>query len=632
MSLLAEWIRRVSLAAITILAVLWVFDVPLRLGWGGILQEQFYLLIAGLATGAGIIHSPFGRRAGTIEVALAIVAIAVWGTAALYVGEWLADPIYRPAERWIAGLVAMGLLLLALYQNVGLAITLTMGLIGLYSFVGHWFPGVLEGQYVEPRRLILYLFYDPNGVPGLVLGVASTLVLCFIVFSKSLEAAGAGNFFERIAMAGFGNYRGGPAKVAVVSSGLFGMINGSPVANVASSGIVTIPLMMRTGIKPSMAAGIEANASYAGQITPPVMGATAFLIAEFLQIPYRDVVIAAAIPAALFYFVLFMQVDIYAARNGLVGLPRSELPSARSALADGWIYIVPLATLVYLLFFEGTRVQRAALYAAGIMLALALVRLVVKRDLDWRKLIGSITVGVGAEMLPILLVSAAAGIVIGSLNISGLAFTITLILTQVGQAAGIVPMLAITGLVAIVLGMGLPTSAVYVLLSVILAPALVKMGLFELGAHMFIFYLGMMSFLTPPVAMASYTAAAIARTDLWTTSVYALRTGMSGYFLPFLFVLNPALLLHGSAIEIVYAIATVALSGTYLAWAAEGSLGAIRLTWAERVAAFALAAIIGTVTLWSGSDSPVNVAVIVAGAGFAIFYRRAVAARRQFAA
>ena len=403
--LIAEWIRRAYLAAITVLSVLWVFDVPLRLGWGGIVQEQFYLLIAGLVTGAGFVNAPFGKQPGRIEVALAILALLVWGWAGYNFGEWVVDSTNRDVVRWVPGLIAIVLLLVALYKNVGLAITVTMSAIGLYGFVGHWFPGMFEGQYTEPRRLIMYLYADSNGVPGLVLGVASTLVLCFIVFSKSLAAAGAGSFFDRISMALLGNFRGGPAKVAVVSSGLFGMISGSPVANVSSSGIIAIPLMIRAGFKPSMAAGIEANASHAGQITPPVMGATAFLIAEFLQIPYRDVVVAAAIPAALFYVVLFLQIDSYAARNGLMGLPRSELPRVGAALAQGWIYIIPIAVLVYFLFWEGTRVEKTAIYAAAVMVALGAL---TRRDYDWRSLLGAMTVGVGKEMIPILLVSAGA--------------------------------------------------------------------------------------------------------------------------------------------------------------------------------------------------------------------------------
>ena len=627
--MLAEWIRRAFLAAITILSVVWIFDVPLRVGLGGIIQEQFFLLICGLVTGAGFVQAPFGVRAGRLEAVLAIVAVAVWGWAAWHYPVWVVESTVRDPERWMPGLIGLILLLLALYKNVGLAITLTMSLIGLYGFVGHWFPGVLEGQYTEPRRMLLYLYFDSNGVPGLVLAVATTVVLSFIVFSKALETAGAGQFFDRISMALLGNYRGGPAKVCVVSSAMFGVISGSAVANVVSSGIVTIPLMIRAGFRPSMAAGIEASSSTAGQFTPPVMGATAFLIAEFLQISYTDVVVAAAIPAAIFYIVMFIQIDVYAARLGLVGMPREELPRVWAELWAGGIFLIPIVLLLYFMFWEGTRVEKAAIYATVAMLALGVLK---RRNFDWRNIAEAITVGVGKEMIPILLVSAGAGIVIGVLNISGLAFTITLLLSQVGQNAGILTMLLLTAVIAIVLGMGLPTSAVYVLLSVVLAPALVKMGINPLAAHMFLFYLGMMSFLTPPVAMSSYTAGAIAGADLWTTSVDAIRTGASGYLLPFVFALNPALILHGSAAEVIYAVATVLLSGAYLAWAAESGIGRVPLTTVERMLSLVLAFIIGTATLWLGPASALNLGVFVAGVALAFVFHRFASARPQVAA
>jgi TRAP transporter 4TM/12TM fusion protein len=626
---LAEGIRRVFLAAITVLSILWIFDVPLRVGLGGIIQEQFLLLICGLVTGAGFVQAPFGVRAGRVEAVLAIIAVAVWGWAAWHYPVWVVESTVRDPERWMPGLIGLILLMLALYKNVGAAITLTMSLIGLYGFVGHWFPGVLEGQYTEPRRMLMYLYFDSNGVPGLVLGVATTIVLSFIVFSKALETAGAGHFFDRISMALLGNYRGGPAKVAVVSSAMFGIISGSAVANVVSSGIVTIPLMIRSGFRPSMAAGIEASSSTAGQFTPPVMGATAFLIAEFLQIPYTDVVLAAAVPAAIFYLVMFIQIDVYAARLKLVGLPRAELPRVWTELWAGGVFLIPVALLLYFMFWEGMRVEKAAIYSTFAMLALGILK---RRAFDWRRLGEAITVGVGREMIPILLVSAGAGIVIGVLNISGLAFTITLLLSQVGANAGILVMLLITAMIAIVLGMGLPTSAVYVLLSVVLAPALTKMGINPLAAHMFIFYLGMMSFLTPPVAMSSYTAGAIAGADLWTTSVDAIRTGASGYLLPFLFALNPALILYGSVTEIVYAVATVTLSGAYLAWAAESGIGRVRLTPIERALALLLAFVIGSSTLWLGVDSPINLAVVAGGVGVAVLMHRLALARVQVAA
>lgn len=624
MTVTAEWMRRVYLAAITVLSIAWVFDTPLQLGWGGIIQEQFYLLIAGLVTGVGFLTAPFGKRPGWLEIALAVIALAVWAFAAVNMPEWITDPVNRPLYRWGPALIAISLLFISLYQNVGFAIAATMGIIGLYGFVGHWFPGVFEGQYTEPRRLLLYFYYDSNGVPGLVLGVATTIVLAFIVFSKALEVAGAGKFFDDISMALLGTRRGGPAKVAVVSSAMFGTISGSAVANVVSSGIVTIPLMIRSGFRPAMAAGIEASSSTAGQFTPPVMGATAFLIAEFLQIPYSDVVVAAAIPAGIFYLVMYFQIDSYAARNGLHGLPRSELPRVGTVLARGWIYIAPIALLLWLMFSEGMRVERAAVYSSIVMVLLGVVK---NRNIDWRKLGAAITVGVGAEMVPILLVSAAAGVVIGTLNISGLAFTITFLLAQVGANAGIFVMLLITAMIALVMGMGLPTSAVYVLLSIVLGPALVKMGIEPLAAHMFIFYLGMMSFLTPPVAISSYTAAGIAKTDMWTTSVDAIRIGASGYLLPFLFVLNPALLLFGSYTEIGYAIATVVLSGAYLSWAAEGSVGEHLLSRAERALTLLLAVVIGTSTLWLGRDSVFNLAVLAAGLALIFAFRRVAQSR-----
>ncbi|MPZ58162.1 MAG: TRAP transporter fused permease subunit [Rhizobiales bacterium] len=605
-----DWLKRGLLAAITILSVLWVFDVPLKLGFGGIIQEQFYLLITGLVTGASLLHVPLRRQVTWIDVALALAAVACWGWAAWNVDEWLIESTERGPERWLPGLLGILLLMLALYKNVGLAIAVTIGAIGVYGFVGHWFPGIFEGQYTEPRRLIMYLYADSNGVPGLVFGVAVTLVLCFIAFSKALSAAGAGSFFDRLAMSLLGNHRGGPAKVAVLSSGLFGMISGSAVANVTSSGIITIPLMIRSGFKPAMAAGIEANASHAGQITPPVMGATAFLIAEFLQIPYRDVVFAAAFPAFIFYAALFIQIDAHAARYGLVGLPRSELPRLGRALAEGWVFIIPIAVLIYFMFWEGTKVEKAAIYATVLMIVLGGL---MRRDFRWGGLLEAITVGVGQEMIPILLVSAAAGIVIGVLNISGLAFTITLLLTTVAEHAGILAMLLMTAAIALVLGMGLPTTAVYVLLSVVLAPALVKMGIAPLAAHMFIFYLGMMSFLTPPVAMSSYTAAAIANADLWETSVDAIRTGASGYLLPFIFALNPALILVGSPLEVLFAVMTVLLSAAFLSWAAESSLGAIPLTTPERIVSLIFAFSTGSSTLVFGSGSLANLAVLIAG-------------------
>ena len=602
--------RAACLAALSVLGFLWLVDAPIRLRLPFI-DEHFYLVIAGLSTAAGFLTHPFGRRAGLPEIALALAAIGLWSWGAWRYETWLILGGHQHPEKWLVGTAALALLFEAIRRACGTGIAAMMGLIALYAFVAHWFPGVLQGQYTEPRRLVSYLYVDTNGVPGVVLAVASTVVLAFIIFSKCLEATGAGRFFDGISLALLGHYRGGPAKVAVASSSLFGIISGSSVANVVSSGIVTIPLMKRAGFTPSYAGAVEAVSSNAGQITPPVMGATAFIIAEFLQIPYSEVVLAAAVPAAVFYLVLLVQIDAYAARHRLHGLPRAELPLLGSVIAEGWIYAFPIALLVYLMFWEGMNVSKAALYSAGLMVVLSFIK---TRTLPLRTLIRSLTVGVGEDMLAILLVSAGAGVVIGALNISGLSFSITLLLTQAAQHWGIVAMLVLTAMLALVLGMGIPTSAVYVLLSVVLAPALVKAGMVPLAAHMFIFYFGLMSMLTPPVAMASYAAAGIAGASLWKTSWDGLRLGASGYLLPFIFALNPALLWKGSALAIAYACVTVFLSGAMLGWAVESSIGARAVGPWGRALLFAGAIAVGASTIVLGPESAANLAVLAGGA------------------
>ena len=606
---MARLLRDACLAALSVLGFLWLIDVPIRLRLP-VIDEHFYLAIAGLSTAVGFLTKPFRARAGWLEIAIALVALALWAWAAWRYETWLILGGHQHPEKWLTGLAALVLLFEAIRRCCGAGIALMMGVIALYAFVAHWFPGVAEGQYTEPRRLVSYLYVDTNGVPGIVLAVASTVVLAFIIFSKCLEATGAGRFFDGISLALLGHYRGGPAKVAVASSSLFGLISGSSVANVVSSGIVTIPLMKRAGFSPSYAGAVEAVSSNAGQITPPVMGATAFIIAEFLQIPYSEVVLAAAVPAAVFYLVLLVQIDAYAARHRLHGLPRAELPRLGSVLAAGWIYAFPIALLVYLMFWEGTNVAKAALYAAGAMLALSFVK---AREVSFRKLLRSLTIGVGEDMLAILLVSAGAGVVIGALNISGLSFSITLLLTHAAQNWGVLAMLLLTAALAIVLGMGIPTSAVYVLLSVVLAPALVKMGMLPLAAHMFIFYFGLMSMLTPPVAMASYAAAGIAGASLWKTSWDGLRLGTSGYLLPFIFALNPALLWKGSSLAIAYACTTVLLSGAMLGWAVESSIGARPVATWGRALLFAGAIAVGASTIVLGPEAMGNIAVLAGG-------------------
>jgi TRAP transporter 4TM/12TM fusion protein len=381
-----------------------------------------------------------------------------------------------------------------------------------------------------------------------------------------------------------------------------------------STGIVTIPLMKRSGFKPRFAAAIEAVASNGGQLAPPVMGATAFLIAEFLQVSYVEVVKAALVPALLYYVCLFLQVDAIAARYGLHGLPRSELPRARSVLAGGWIFLLPLLVLVYLLFWRNFDPGLAALSAFGSLMLLAVIRDRRLPDLRaWQDLI----VGGGANMLPLLMIAGGAGIVIGVMNLTGLGFSLSLVLNQVGENLGLFVMLIMTGAISIVLGMGMPTTAIYVVLSVVLAPALVNMGISPMAAHLFIFYFGLLSFLTPPVAVASYVAAGLAGSGMWETSWEGVKLATVAYLLPFLWVYNQALILDGTTMEITYVIATAVVAailiGRGMQTARLHQTGNLLLG----VSLCLVALAVGSSTIWLGVASPYT--LLVAGAGVALF-------------
>jgi TRAP transporter 4TM/12TM fusion protein len=340
------------------------------------------------------------------------------------------------------------------------------------------------------------------------------------------------------------------------------------------------------------------------------MGATAFLIAEFLQVSYATVVLAALIPAALYYVALFLQVDAIAVRQGLHGLPKSELPRARTALKTGWIFLLPFVVLIYLLFWRGYDPALAALLSVGALLVLAVLR---QRRLLTRKTITELIVGAGENMLPLLMIGGGAGVVIGVMNITGLGFSLSLVLSQIGQNAGLFVMLLLTGAISIVLGMGMPTTAIYVVLSVVLAPAIVEMGVSPIAAHMFIFYFGLLSFLTPPVAVASYVAAGLAGSGMWSTSWEGVKLAAVAYLLPFLWCYNEALVLEGSPMAIVYVTLT-ALAGAFLL--ARGvqlfRLGRPKQT-AVGVLLFFTAVVVGASTVWLDAESPTTMAVAAAG-------------------
>lgn len=609
----------VLLAMIPLAGVLWLMDVPRTFGFD-FTSEQYLALIAALVTSAGfLMHSlGTGRFATTVDALCALVSAGAWLWMGYNYHDWILDAATRGVDKWLPGLLALALLLESLRRVAGTAIAALIGVIALYAFLGHHLPGAFEASYTASTRLILYFYADSNGVPGLVLGVGATVVLGFMLFGAALKHVGGTSVFTDLALAAMGHRRGGPAKVAILGSSIFGTLSGSTVGNVMSTGMVTIPLMKRSGFPKHYAAAVEAVASNGGQLAPPVMGATAFLIAEFLQISYTSVVIAALLPALAYYVVLFMQIDVYARSRGLTGLPASELPRARDVMRKGWMFLLPLVLLVYLLFWLSYSPAKAALYCAGLTL---LLNVMVTRRLHtvafyWRLLVES-----GRALLPVLLICAAAGVVVGSINISGLGFTLTMILAQIGEVAGLMPLLLVTAVVAIILGMGMPTAGVYVLLSVLLAPALVRLGVSPMAAHLFIFYFGLLSMLTPPVAIASYAAASIAGSDMWRTGLAGMRLGITAYLLPFLFVLNPALLMDGSLPEISITFVTVLGAGHLIAHGLMAQEAGRHSSLSRQCGFLAGGLFVGASTVMFGADSAFA-AVLGAGALTPMVFRR----------
>ena len=393
--------------------------------------------------------------------------------------------------------------------------------------------------------------FDPNAVFSTPLAVGTIIVLLFVFFGQLLFAAGGGNFFTDLAMALTGRSRGGAAKISVVGSALFGSISGSAVSNVVTTGVVTIPLMQRGGYTKRDAGAIEAVASTGGQLTPPIMGAAAFLMAEFLDISYFTVAGAALLPAALYYLSVFTQVDLIAGRDVVTSAETDILP-ASAVLREGWHFAVPFGLLLGGLFWWRLDPEQAALLASAAIVVVSLLRGYRGKRLSLATL-GRVFVDTGESMVNLILVVAAAGFVIGVLNITGLGFALTLVLVDT-VGANPVALLIVSALICIVLGMGMPTSGVYVLLAALVAPSLVQAGISPLAANLFILYFGMMSMITPPVALAAFAAATITEDDPLRTGIAAMRVGWAVFIIPFLFVATPELLMQGDWLAIALAL------------------------------------------------------------------------------
>ena len=610
-------LKNIYIWSLVILGILWIFDLPVRLNIGVVTASYISMMLA-VAIAAGFIIRPISdsKYAPTIDISLGFLAIICWGWAGYNHISWLTDLANRGIEKWLPGVVAILLLIEALRRYCGYAITILTVFFIFYGFFGFYFPGILEGTEVNPSRLILYFYSDTGGVPGLILSIVCSIVFGFLLMGELLKISGAGQFLTDSSLSLMGHYRGGPAKVSIVASSIFGSISGSTVGNVMSTGVVSIPLMKKTGLPGYFAAAVEAIASNGGQLAPPVMGATAFLIAEFLDIPYIEVVVAAALPALIYYFILFAQVDFMAKDNNLKGLSRSELPRFSLLLKTRGLHLVPIFLLIFLMFGIGLQPAKSAIISGFSAFFFGLIMRESKLN---KESLSSFVNSVSQTMIPIILIGGAAGIIVGVLNITGLGFNLTLGLTEIGKNYGLISMLILTGMVAIILGMGMPTAAVYIVLSVVLAPAVIEMGIPVLAAHLFIFYFGLLSMITPPVAVASFVAAGIADASMWKTSFTAMKLGIAAYLLPFLFVFNDSLLFKGTWKEILYISLTCLASGLILSHVLRDNLKSGFRQILSNCFYLMCSILIGTSTLWLGRDS--NLIILVLLFGILLFYR-----------
>ena len=463
-----------------------------------------------------------------------------------------------PADMAV-GILFVLALLEAARRSIGLAMPITAICFLIYAYIGPSLPGLMRHAGFNTEAIIDQLYMTTEGIFGIPLGVSATYVILFVIFGVFLEKSGTGQFFMELAAATTGKAAGGPGKIAVVASGLFGTISGSAVANVMVTGQFTIPMMKRTGFQPHFAGAVEATASTGGQIMPPVMGAAAFVMAEFMGIPYLTVCKHAIIPAILYYLSVFMAVHFEAVRTDLRGMLEAPPRLAAVMLSRGHL-LLPVAVMLYFLF-EGYTPMYACIFSIIAALILANVKKETRMGLE--KILDALENGAKGA-LQVACACACAGIIIGIVNLTGLGLKFTgFVLYLAGES--LTPALLFTMIAGIILGMGLPTTAAYIVMAALLVPGLIKLGIVPIAAHMFAFYYAIISAITPPVALAVYAGAGLAGSNMWKTGLAAVRIGAPGFIIPFMFVYEPSLLFVGSLWEILSTFITATIGVVMLA-------------------------------------------------------------------
>lgn len=625
----ALWMGIVVLltAASVGLAVNQVFHLGLfQLILGNVLVNNRYMyLIAGVMLSMLFLVMPAYKgapktRVPWYDVGLFLITL---GFTCYYVyhAEKILDEAweYNPPEHGMyVSLFFWALILEGGRRAGGIAVFIIVLIISLYPTYADMMPEVISGIGQPLLNTAAFHTFSEESLLGIPMKAFTSLVFGFLLFGVALIYTGAGQFFINFAFALLGHVRGGPAKVAIFSSGLFGSMSGGPVTNVLTTGSLTIPAMKGIGVRTKTAAAIEACASTGGVLMPPIMGATAFIMADFLNVRYIDIALAAAIPSLLYYFGLFMQIDAYAAENKLSGLPKEELISLKEVFKDGWYYIAVFAFLIWMLIFL-KRESQAPYYAT--LLLLVINQFNPRHRLSWQKTKDFIYAvgGLLAELAGLL---AAVGLIVGALQVTGMTGTLTndLVYLAGGNPFALLIMGAIT---SFILGIGMTVTAAYIFLAIILAPALINTGLNPMSVHMFLLYWGMLSFITPPVALAAFAASSVAKCNPMETGVEAMRIGSIIYFIPFFFVFNPALLGLGTFGEVAIVCLTAVIGIVLVSAGLQGYLlgiGTVR-NWIARglllVAGMALAMPGGGMLPFSHTQLIIS-AVIFAGAAIAL--------------
>jgi len=544
---------------ITLAAIAFAADLFSRLGIA-IYTEQYLAVILGVSLALIFIKPQSSQIKRNMNGLFAFIGLVT----SLYLAVKYPDLVERQLDLPVDALVVSAILFVFILEGlrrvVGITLVVVVLLFMVFALIGNHVSGPLQTREISLDRLFVYLGVDTNGMLGLTLNVAATIVIGFILFGQLLLRSGGADFFNDIALALMGRSKGGSGKIATIASALFGSISGVVVSNIVATGVVTIRMMKKGGFKPHTAAAIETVASTGGQIMPPVMGAVAFLMAEFLQIGYSEVVIAALVPAILYYAALYIQVDLEAAKEQIKPIDPELIPSKWEVFKSGWVFVIPFAAVILALFTFNQRPETAALWGALGALLVGVSKGYKGKRMGRKDILGSLE-ETGHSIVDIIMIGAAAGFIIGILNITGLGFGLTYFLVELGQG-NLFLLLIISAVVCIVLGMGMPTVGVYLLLAVLVAPSLIQVGVEPIAAHLFIFYLGMMSMVTPPIAIGAFFAASIAKANPMKTALTSMRLGWTAYIIPFLFVTTPSLLLIGETSEIVITVVS-ALIGVW---------------------------------------------------------------------